>query len=75
MKIDRNCFPSNLGCDYQTLNGGDCANQCIKYSTDEQVRSSCQVGCTIGSTPTDEASPVKEMPAAGPIPVRSNYVH
>jgi hypothetical protein len=56
------------GCDYQTLNGGDCANQCIKYSTDEQARSSCQVGCTIGSTPTDEASPVKETPVAGPIP-------
>ena len=74
-EIDRNFFPFNLGCDFQTLNGGDCANQCLKYSANEGIQSSCQVGCTIGNTPTNVEQAEKDTPPSDPIPVRSNYVH
>jgi hypothetical protein len=56
------------GCDFQTLSGGDCANQCIKHSDNKQVQASCQVGCTFSSTSTDEVKSEKPIVAVDPVP-------
>jgi hypothetical protein len=71
------CFFSRsiLGCDFQTLSGGDCANQCIKHSDNKQVQASCQVGCTFSSTSTDEVKSEKPIVAVDPVPVRSIDIH
>jgi len=48
------------GCDFK-LHNENCATQCLSHSTDEQIQSSCQVGCTLNNPATDGAVPEKSV--------------
>jgi hypothetical protein len=67
-------FRSNLGCDFQLNNDGDCATQCLTLSKDDQLPICCQVGCTLSSTTTNQGQAEKPILAVDPVQVRSIYI-